>query len=106
LSDKYKIAPASVSEFGFTYDDEIAEKLGGDVWSGVKLAEEEFRRRAEQSDMTPEEMRPRMRERYHQQMNLTLRLRTSHPAEAEASRQINDSNHSPAITSRPNVRQT
>jgi hypothetical protein len=80
LSDKYKIAPASVSEFGFTYDDEIAEKLGGDVWSGVKLAEEEFRRRAEQSDMTPEEMRPRMRQRYHEQMNLTLRLRTSHPA--------------------------
>ncbi|MBD0325822.1 MAG: N-acetylmuramoyl-L-alanine amidase, partial [Pyrinomonadaceae bacterium] len=53
LSDKYKVAPASVSEFGFTYDEEIMEKLGGDVWSGVKLAEEEFRRRAEELNLTP-----------------------------------------------------
>ena len=112
LSDKYKVAPASVSEFGFTYDDEIAEKLGGDVWSGVKLGEEEFRRRAEESDMTPEEMRPRMRERYHQQMNLTLRLRISHPAEAEASRQTDGSaaptttSSSSSLSSRSNARQT
>ena len=102
LSDKYKVAPASVSEFGFTYDEEIMEKLGGDVWSGVKLAEEEFRRRAEALQLTPEEMRRRMRERYHEEMNLTLRLRTLHPAEAETSRQTDDSNS----TSRPAARQT
>ncbi|HEX8636049.1 MAG TPA: peptidoglycan recognition family protein [Pyrinomonadaceae bacterium] len=104
LSDKYEVAPASVSEFGFTYDEEIMEKLGGDVWSGVKLAEEEFRRRAEGLNVTPEEMRRRMRERYQAEMNLTLRLRTTHPAEAEASRQTNDSLPTPA--SRPNARQT
>ncbi|HEV7902986.1 MAG TPA: peptidoglycan recognition family protein [Pyrinomonadaceae bacterium] len=106
LSDKYKVAPASVSEFGFTYDEEIAEKLGGDVWDGVKLAEEEFRRRAEERNLTPEEMRRHMRERYQAEMNLTLRLRTSHPAtEAEASRQTDNSTTSPT-TSRPNARQT
>jgi len=104
LSDKYKVAPASVSEFGFTYDEEIMEKLGGDVWAGVRIAEEEFRRRAEGLSLTPEEMRRRMRERYQEEMNLTLRLRTSHPAEAEASRQTNDSTPTPA--SRPNARQT
>ncbi|MDQ1589830.1 MAG: hypothetical protein QOG71_457 [Pyrinomonadaceae bacterium] len=104
LSDKYKVAPASVSEFGFTYDEEIMEKLGGDVWAGVKLAEEEFRRRAEESKVTPEEMRRRMRERYQEEMNLTLRLRTSHPAEVETSRQTNDSNAPTA--SRLNARQT
>ncbi|HEX8129598.1 MAG TPA: peptidoglycan recognition family protein [Pyrinomonadaceae bacterium] len=102
LSDKYKVAPASVSEFGFTYDEEIMEKLGGDVWAGVKIAEEEFRRRAEGLNLTPEEMRRRMRARYQEEMNLTLRLRTSHPAEAETSRQTNDS--TPA--SRPHARQT
>ena len=106
LSDKYKVAPASVSEFGFTYDEEIAEKLGGDVWAGVKLAEEEFRRRAEELHKTPEEMRRHMRERYQAEMNLTLKLRTSHPAtEAEASRQTDASTASPT-TSRPNARQT
>ncbi|HEY0100741.1 MAG TPA: peptidoglycan recognition family protein [Pyrinomonadaceae bacterium] len=106
LSDKYKVAPASVSEFGFTYDEEITEKLGGDVWAGVKLAEEEFRRRAEGLNKTPEEMRRQMRERYQAEMNLTLRLRTTHPpTEAEASRQTD----TPATTpnaSRPNARQT
>lgn len=104
LSDKYKVAPASVSEFGFTYDEGIAEMLGGDVWSGVKIAEEEFRRRAEALNKTPEEMRRHMRERYQEEMNLTLRLRTSHPAEAETSRQTDASTPSP--TSRPNARQT
>jgi hypothetical protein len=104
LSDKYKVAPASVSEFGFTYDEEIMEKLGGDVWAGVKIAEEEFRRRAEGLNEPLEEMRRRMRQRYQEEMNLTLRLRTTHPAEAEASRQTNDS--PPAPASRPNARQT
>jgi hypothetical protein len=104
LSDKYKVAPASVSEFGFTYDEEITEKLGGDVWAGVKLAEAEFARRAEASNMTPEEMRSRMRTRYQEEMNLTLRLRTLHPAEAEASRRTDAS--TPSTTSRTNARQT
>jgi hypothetical protein len=106
LSDKYKVAPASVSEFGFTYNEEIAEMLGGDVWAGVKLAEEEFNRRAEERNMTPEEMRRRMRERYQEEMNLTLRLRTSHPAtEAETSRQTDNSTTSHEA-SRPAARQT
>jgi hypothetical protein len=106
LSDKYKVAPASVREFGFTYDEEITEKLGGDVWAGVKLAEEEFRRRAEELNKTPEEMRRHMRERYQQEMNLTLRLRTTHPpTEAEASRQTDNSTASPEA-SRPHARQT
>lgn len=87
LSDKYQVAPASVSEFGFTYDEEIVEKLGGDVWAGVKLAEAEFSRRAAESNLPPEEMRRLMRGRYHEQMNLTLRLRTSQPAGTEVSRQ-------------------
>jgi hypothetical protein len=107
LSDKYKVAPASVSEFGFTYDEEIAAKLGGDVWAGVKLAEEEFRRRAEELNRTPEEMRRHMRERYQAEMNLTLRLRTTHPpTEAEASRQTDNSTTSPEASRPTSARQT
>jgi hypothetical protein len=103
LSDKYKVAPASVSEFGFTYDEEIMEKLGGDVWPGVRLAEDEFHSRAENLNVTPAEMRRRMRARYQEEMNFTLRLRTTHPAEAETSRQTDDS-ATPAP--RANARQT
>ncbi|HEX8458542.1 MAG TPA: peptidoglycan recognition family protein [Pyrinomonadaceae bacterium] len=105
LSDKYKVAPASVSEFGFTYDEEIIAKLGGDVWAGVKIGEAEFRRRAEELKLTTEEMRRRMRERYQEEMNLTLRLRTLYPAaETETSRQTDDSQTAPA--SRVPARQT
>ncbi|HZH89536.1 MAG TPA: peptidoglycan recognition family protein [Pyrinomonadaceae bacterium] len=102
LSDKYKVAPASVREFGFTYDEDIMEKLGGDVWSGVKIAEEEFLRRAGGLNVTPEEMRRRMRARYQEEMNQTLRLRTTHPAEPETSRQTDGSTTQP----RPPARQT
>ena len=57
LSNKYEIAPASVSEFGFTYDGRIVKKFGGFVWPGVRKAEEDFGRRIEQSNISPTEMR-------------------------------------------------
>ncbi|MEA2175253.1 MAG: hypothetical protein QOD00_2845 [Blastocatellia bacterium] len=84
LSDKYKVAPASVSEFGFTYDEEIVTQIGGEVWPGVKLAEEEFKRRAAEAAIKPEEMRRQMRELYRQQMNLASRIRST--TETEVSR--------------------
>jgi hypothetical protein len=77
LSDKYKIAPASISEFGFTYDEETVNHIGGQVWPGVKLAEEEFKHRAAEASIKPEEMRRQMRERYRQQMNLESRIRNA-----------------------------
>jgi N-acetyl-anhydromuramyl-L-alanine amidase AmpD len=77
ISDKYKVAPASVSEFGFTYDDETVNKLGGTLWAGVKTAEEEFKRRVEDARSTPEAMRRILRERYRNQMASQLHLRSS-----------------------------
>jgi hypothetical protein len=44
LSDKYGVAPASVAEFGFTYDADVVAELGGALWPGVGAGEEEFRR--------------------------------------------------------------
>ena len=86
LSDKYKVAPASVAEFGFTYDDEVTDKLGGELWPGVKAAEEEFARRSAAADLEPGEMRRQMQARFLEQMNLTLRLRNSSTAkESETS---------------------
>jgi hypothetical protein len=77
------------------------------VWSGVKLAEEEFNRRAEERNMSPEEMRRQMGERYQEEMNLTLRLRTSHPAtEAETSRRTDNSTTSHEASRPATARQT
>ena len=67
LSDKYKIPPVSITEFGFRSDGTV-------VWPGVKEAEDEFKRRAEGASMTPEGLRQSLRERYREQMELTRKL--------------------------------
>jgi hypothetical protein len=77
LSDKYKVPPASISEFGFTYDSETIRMLGGALWSGVKEAEEKFQQRAAGANLKPEELRRQMRQRYLEQMNQQRQLRNS-----------------------------
>lgn len=68
LSDKYQIAPASVREFGFTYDDDVVSKIGGALWPGVIAGEEAFNRRAEEGGVKVEELRRRMRDLYRDGM--------------------------------------
>lgn len=79
LSDKYKIAPVSVSEFGFTADQEDRR------WPGVEVAEAEFKKRADEAHLKPEEMRRRERERYFQQVELERRLRIASAADRDKS---------------------
>lgn len=75
LSDKYKVPPASISEFGFTYDSETIRMLGGAMWFGVKEAEEKFQRRATDAGVKPDELRKQMRQRYTEQMKQQRQLR-------------------------------
>jgi hypothetical protein len=84
LSDKYQVAPVSISEFGFTYDGELVARLGGVMWPGVRVAEEEFQRRVAQSGMKAEDVRRRMRDLYREQMDLTARLRDQEEAPAQS----------------------
>jgi hypothetical protein len=83
LSDKYKVAPVSISEYGFTYDEHILEKLGGAMWPGVSVAEAEFQRRVEQAKLKPEEMRRRLQELYREQYEMTRKLRLAQTGDAE-----------------------
>lgn len=80
LSDKYKVAPASISEFGFTYDGELVSRLGGVMWPGVKEAEEEFQRRAVRAGVKLADLRHQMRDLYREQMDLMAKLREQTPA--------------------------
>src|SRR5499427_10599958 len=42
LSNKYKVQPPTITDYGFTYNDEIlAKKLGGKLWEGAQMAVEE-----------------------------------------------------------------
>lgn len=77
LSDKYKVAPVSITEFGFTYNDEIVNTLGGAIWEGATAAEDDFERRAEQAQMKPEDARRLIRNRYFERMELSRRARTT-----------------------------
>lgn len=74
LSDKYKVSPPSVSDYGFTYDDEVLAKLGNQLWEGVIIAEEEFKKRAENARINPEVLRRKLRDRYIAQREKARKL--------------------------------
>ncbi|MCI0666203.1 MAG: N-acetylmuramoyl-L-alanine amidase [Acidobacteria bacterium] len=75
LSDKYKVPPPSILEYGFTYDDKTFEKLGNELWEGAREAEIQFKKRADDQGLDPEEMRRKMRDRYLMQYNKANKLR-------------------------------
>jgi hypothetical protein len=75
LSDKYAVAPASVAEFGFTYEADTVARLGGAVWEGVAAGEEEFARRAAAAGTTPDALRRHMRDEYRRGMEFQRRAR-------------------------------
>lgn len=68
LSDKYKVSTVSISVYGFTYDDSVVGNAGGDIWSGAKIAEGEFRNRTERAQLDLTEMRRKMRDVYREQV--------------------------------------
>jgi hypothetical protein len=86
LSDKYQVAPAAISEFGFTYDEDVLAQIGGAIWPGAQAAAAEFERRASAAKLKPEDLRRQMRERYRQQLELSRKGRGATPDEADVSR--------------------
>ncbi len=74
LSDKYKIPPPNALEYGFTYDQELLDKLGHKLWQGVFVAEEEFKQRAEKARTNPELLRRRLREHFIAQREKVRKL--------------------------------
>jgi hypothetical protein len=73
LSDKYKIQPPTMTDYGFTYDADVMAKLGN-LWEGAATAEETFKRRAEQAGVSPDVLRSKMRDHYVSQCNKTFGL--------------------------------
>jgi len=75
LSNKYKVLPPTITDYGFTYNDEVlAKKLGGKLWEGAQKAVEEFKRRAARARVSPDDLRRQLRDRYLAQRNKTLGL--------------------------------
>ncbi len=67
LSDKYKIPTPNMTDYGFTWDDEILEKMNKTLWPGAVAADEEFKQRAEKLHTTVEDLRLKLRARYREQ---------------------------------------
>ena len=67
LSDKYKIPTPNMTDYGFTWDDEILEKMNKTLWEGAVAADEEFKQRAEKLHTTVEDLRLKLRARYREQ---------------------------------------
>jgi len=75
LSNKYKVQPPSMTDYGFTYNEDVlAKKLSNKLWEGAQKAGDEFNRRAEQARVNPDDLRSKMRERYLSQRNKTMGL--------------------------------
>lgn len=70
LSDKYQVPPPSISDYGFTYNEEVLKKLGNTLWPGAVTAAEEFKKRAH-----PEALRRQLRDLYLTQFDKARRLR-------------------------------
>lgn len=75
LSDKYKVQPPNMLDYGFTYDEEILEKLGRVLWPGAVAAEDEFKKRAEKARINPDLLRRKLRDRYVAQLDKARQLR-------------------------------
>ena len=74
LSNKYKVRPPNMTDYGFTYNEDLlAKKLGHKLWEGASTAEEEFNRQAELAGVSPDVLRLKLRDRYIAQRNKTLR---------------------------------
>jgi hypothetical protein len=81
LSNKYKVQPPTITDYGFTYNDEIlAKKLGGKLWEGAQLAVDEFNRRAARARVSPDDLRRQLRDRYILQARKTFGL---HPQQGD-----------------------
>lgn len=75
LSDKYKVSPPNMVDYGFTYDEEILEKLNRRLWPGAIAAEDEFNKRAEKSRANMDVLRRKLRDRYLAQLEKARKLR-------------------------------
>lgn len=77
ISDKYKVQPAYMSDYGFTYDDQTLKNLGNKLWVGAAIAEAEFKQKAERLGLDVESLRKKQQGRYYDQYNKAAHLRSS-----------------------------
>ena len=79
LSDKYQVPLPSMVDFGFTYDEHLLKTLKGEIWPGVRNAEIELARTAENEGTTVATLRRNLRRQYRQQIELLKLAQVEQP---------------------------
>lgn len=92
LSNKYKVQPPNMIDYGFTYDEDVLAKLGHKLWEGAVTAEEAFNKRAGQARVSPDDMRRKLRDRYVSQRNKIFGL---HPDPSNSNKKPSGAGESP-----------
>ena len=84
LPDNYRLAVPSIAEWGFRYDRQFVDQIGGQVWAGLRLAEKRFQREAELRRISLARLRKRRVARLREWME-RLRELTEQRAEQQVS---------------------
>ncbi|MBO0860205.1 MAG: N-acetylmuramoyl-L-alanine amidase [Chloracidobacterium sp.] len=84
LSDKYKIQPPTMTDYGFTYDEDVMAKLGNKLWEGATTAGEEFNRLAKKAGVSADDLRRKFHDRYVSQRDKVIRLHPGWSSDANA----------------------
>ena len=89
LPDNYRLAVPSIAEWGFRYDRQFVDQVGGRVWAGVRLAEKRFQREAELRQISLQRLRKMQIARLRDWME-RLRELTQQRAEQQAFTEATD----------------
>jgi len=80
LRDNYQVPPASITAFGFGYDQDLVSRLGGSLWPGVAAAEREIEKRAESERLELRALKARLQRRYQENVEIAQLARSSQPS--------------------------
>ena len=80
LSDKYEVPLPSILGFGFTYDQDLLDRMRGKLWPGVEHAEREIRMRARERNIPTAMLRAELRRAYQDRQQILERARRSNYA--------------------------
>jgi hypothetical protein len=70
LADKNNVPLPSMLEFGFNYDENLVKALNGDLWPGIRRAQVELARKAEEQGLPLDALQKKNSRRYRQQIEL------------------------------------
>jgi len=64
LPNNYELRLSSIAQWGFTYDDDFVEIIGGEIWPGMRRAQTSLYAQADEHQLTPAQFRDQRQAAY------------------------------------------